>query len=705
MTEHSERFEFETDMNRLMKLIINSLYKTKEIFLRELISNASDALDKVRFLSLINQQALGDLKITITADKARKTLTIADTGVGMTKDDLKRNLGTIAKSGTAEFMSALQNATADSNLIGQFGVGFYSAFLVADKVTVVTKNDADAQFIWESTSDNTFSITEDPRGPTLGRGTQIVLHLKDDAIQYLDESMLRELVGRYNQFINFPIFLWTTKTITESLPSENGEPNDHMDDDIEDVTEEVQEETPRTVTRTTSQWELLNDNRPIWTRSPSDVEEAEYHTFYKAFTHDSGDPMSYIHFKGEGSVDFKGLIFIPSRPPHDFLQQSHNWTHNIKLFVRRVLITDELPDFLPRWLSFIKGLIDSDDLPLNVSRESLQAHGTLNTIKRRVIGKALDMLKRLASNDGEKYLNFFRAYGNALKLGILEERNLEKKLSSLLRFKSSHSNDYVSLDDYLSRMRENQPQIYFVTGESVDAMAASPLVEKVVARGYEVLYMDQPIDEYLTARLVSYRGKALQNVGKAGLKYGDEDELLNAEAEKQEKIFEPLKSFLLEELKEWVGTVRLSKQLTTSPCAVLSSEWGVSGAMERIMQAQALSSKDDPMAAMYLNQKKVFELNPDHPLIERMLEKVNAGEQDEVKDSIYVLFESTALASGYNVRNAKEFSKRIEMIIRQKMGVDASTEPKPKILPAPPMTESSPAVDDDTDDLPDHDEL
>ncbi|KAI8816722.1 Hsp90 beta [Fimicolochytrium jonesii] len=688
-----EKYQFEAEVNRMMKLIINSLYKTKEIFLRELISNASDALDKIRFKSLQDKTALGentDLKITIVADKEGKTLTLTDTGVGMTKADLKTNLGTIAKSGTADFISTMEHQKNGSNLIGQFGVGFYSAFLVADRVTVISKNNADKQYIWESTSESDFRIIEDPRGNTLGRGTQIVLHLKDEALEYISEKKLRELVKHYSEFINFPIYLWSERTETEQVPIEEEEAADDMDDTVEDVTEKKDDSKPKfkEVSKHIAEWELINNQKPIWTRRPSTIQEEEYNDFYKAFAKDTEAPLAHNHFRAEGEVEFQSIIFIPKRPSPAFLQSGDDWTHNLKLFVRRVFITDELPGFLPRWLSFLKGLVDSDEIPLNVSRETLQQHAILKVIKKKVIAKAIDMMKSLASKDTEKYLEFFTNYGNAIKLGIIEDASVKKKLVPLLRFRSSHDGNYTSLEDYYSRMRKGQPQIYFITGQNLEEFMGSPFVERLIARGYEVLYFLDPIDEYLSNALVDYKYKKLQHVGKAGLKYGDEDEKSADKIKEQEEEFQPLKDYLKERLSKWVDTVKISHQLTTSPCAVLSSEYGVSGTMERILQAQALGNKEDFRTAMYLNMKKVFEINPDHPLIIQMLAKVKAGKSADLDDSIYVLFESTAIASGFAVRNATEFAKKVENVVRQKLGVDLDKVANVEVAPAPAVEDA-----------------
>ncbi|KAJ3048375.1 hypothetical protein HK097_010632 [Rhizophlyctis rosea] len=679
-----EKYQFETEVNKLMKIIINSLYKTKEIFLRELISNASDAIDKIRFLSLTDKSALEsnpDLKISIVADKEKKTLTIADTGVGMTKKHLKENLGTIAKSGTSEFLSSLENnKTADtSNLIGQFGVGFYSVFLVGDRVTVITKHNDDKQYIWESTSESDFSIIEDPRGNTLGRGTQIIIHLKDDELEFLETDRLSGLVKKYSEFINFPIYLWTTRTETEEVPIEEEEkPSDKAEtenEEVEDVSdkEEAQKPKTKTITKTVADWELMNTNKPIWTRSPKSVNTSEYIDFYKSFARDSSEPITYSHFRAEGDIEFSAILFVPETPVENFLQTV---VRNVKLFVRRVFI-DEFHDFLPRYLGFIKGLVDADDLPLNVSRETLQHNSLYRAIRKKLIGKALQMINELANKDVEKYKKFYERYSAALKVGAIEDRPNSVKLLKLMRWDSSSGKNFTGLVEYVERMKKGQKQIFFITGESNEVVERSPFVEKLVAKGFEVLYFTDGLDEYLTGNIHTFEGHPLQNVAKPGVQYGDDDDESH---KKHEEKYKPLTDYLAKELSEWIQTVRVSKQLTKSPCAVFSSEYGATGHMEKLMQAQSYNRKDDWRTNSFLSFKKIFEINPHHPIIEALLSKIEDGKGDEIRDTAYVLFESTAVASGYTVRKPADFAKKIERVVRENLGVDLESEAEVEVL-------------------------
>merc|ERR1712045_789836 len=470
LRDSAEKHAFQAEVSRMMKLIINSLYKNKEVFLRELISNASDALDKIRLVSLTDKSVLdstSELSIKIKADKENHILTITDTGIGMTKQDLINNLGTIAKSGTADFLGKLQEASSNTefnDLIGQFGVGFYSAFLVADKVVVTSKNNDDSQYIWESDA-SSFSISEDPRGPTLKRGTQISLYLKEESYDFLEQDTVRDLIKKYSQFINFNIYLWgsSTKTVEEPIEEEEEDTTEDeveetpKDEDEEGAVEEDKEEEekkPKTmkVEKTTWDWELCNQSKPIWTRKPDDIDQTEYDEFYKSITKDNNGPITQSHFIAEGEVTFKSLLFIPNTQPSE----------NIKLYVRRVFITDDFKDMMPNYLSFVKGVVDSDDLPLNVSRETLQQHKLLKVIKKKLVRKTLDMIKKISD---DKYYDFWKEYSTNIKLGVIEDTANRTRLAKLLRFTSSNGK-MTSLAEYVERMKDKQESIFYVAGGS-----------------------------------------------------------------------------------------------------------------------------------------------------------------------------------------------------------------------------------------------
>merc|ERR1711959_616875 len=528
-----------------------------EIFLREVISNASDALDKIRFLSVTDKEALGSgdaqkLDIKIAADKAKDTLSITDKGIGMTKQDLINNLGTIAKSGTSSFLEKLKEG-GDINLIGQFGVGFYSVYLVADKVTVKTKHNDDKQYIWESTADSSFTIKEDPEGNTLGRGTSITLHLKDDCKEFTEPDKLKELVRKYSEFISFPIYLKETKTVEKEVPVEedkkdedkkdedkkddkkDGEKKDEKKDklDIKDGDEAAKSKTKK-VSEEVIEWNQVNSEKAIWTRSPRDVDDEDYNKFYKTVSKDSEDPLTKMHFAAEGEIEFRSILFVPSKAPYDLMEGKAK-SANIKLYVRRVFITDEFEDLMPRWLSFIKGVVDSEDLPLNVSREMLQTSKVLRVIKKKLVTKTLEMIRKIAEKkkkdeekeeddeaeeeeetesdlaaeveDNEDYVTFWKEFNKAIKLGLYEDSSNRTKLAKLLRFFSSKSGDnYTSLEKYISRMKKDQKSIYYISGETKEAVEKSPYLERLRKKGYEVLYYIDPIDEYAMPQLTEFKG-------------------------------------------------------------------------------------------------------------------------------------------------------------------------------------------------------
>ncbi|XP_069829697.1 endoplasmin [Dendropsophus ebraccatus] len=690
--EKSEKFAFQAEVNRMMKLIINSLYKNKEIFLRELISNASDALDKIRLISLTDETALAaneELTIKIKCDKEKNMLHITDTGIGMTKEELVKNLGTIAKSGTSEFLNKLTEAQEDgqstSELIGQFGVGFYSAFLVADRVIVTSKHNNDTQHIWESDS-NEFFVIDDPRGDTLGRGTTITLVLKEEATDYLELETIKNLVRKYSQFINFPIYVWSSKTETVEEPIDEEEAKEEKEDETDEeaaVEEEDEEKKPKTkkVEKTIWDWELMNDIKPIWQRPSKEVEEDEYKAFYKSFSKESDEPMAYIHFTAEGEVTFKSILFIPSTAPRGlFDEYGSKKSDFIKLFVRRVFITDDFHDMMPKYLNFVKGVVDSDDLPLNVSRETLQQHKLLKVIRKKLVRKTLDMIKKIAE---DKYNDkFWKEFGTNVKLGVIEDHSNRTRLAKLLRFQSSnHKTELTSLEHYVERMKEKQDKIYFMAGSSRKEVESSPFVERLLKKGYEVIFLIEPVDEYCIQALPEFDGKRFQNVAKEGLKF-DESEKAKEAREALEKEYEPLLTWMKEKsLKDQIEKAVLSQRLTQSPCALVASQYGWSGNMERIMKAQAYQTGKDISTSYYSSQKKTLEINPRHPLIKDMLRRVKENEDDQtVADLAVVLLETATLRSGYQLPDTKAYGDRIERMLRLSLNIDlnAKVEEEPE---------------------------
>lgn len=723
LREKAEKHNFQAEVSRMMKLIINSLYRNKEIFLRELISNASDALDKIRLLSLTDPNALAatdELSIRIKADKDNNMLHITDTGVGMSKQELVTNLGTIAKSGTADFLAKLgdsKDLKQMNDLIGQFGVGFYSAFLVADKVVVASKsNDDSAQHIWESDSAS-FTVVDDPRGDTLKRGSTISLALKDEAKDFLEPDTLRNLIRKYSQFINFKIYLWSSKTETVEEPIEDEEVPEKAAEEKKDVDEEAQveevkedEKKPKTrkVEKTTWDWELINTSKPIWTRKPAEIVDEEYNEFYKSITKDSTDPLTKTHFIAEGEVTFKSLLFVPKLNPTDTFNRYGTKTDNIKLFVRRVFITDDFTDMMPSYLNFIRGLVDSDDLPLNVSRETLQQHKLLKVIRKKLVRKVLDMLKKISEAD---YEAFWREYSTNIKLGVIEDTANRVRLAKLLRFRSSSSLDQLtSLADYVKRMKEKQEHIYYIAGTSLDEAAKSPFVERLLKKGFEVLYLTDAVDEYAVSALPDFEGKKFQNVAKDGLDLSSQSERTKERQEALDQEFEPLKKWLQEDLlKDKISKAVVSQRLHDSPCALVASQFGWTGNMERLARSNAHSKSQDTMRDYYLSQKKTMEINPRHPLIRELLKRVQEDKEDAVaKDMALLMYETSTLRSGYQLGDTASFAQRVETLLRKTLGVDeaAQVEEDEEDHTVPESSKSEDPIDLDKDnDQDEHDEL
>ena len=625
MSQNQETRGFQSEVKQLLQLMIHSLYSNKEIFLRELISNASDAADKLRFKALSNPalyEGDGDLRVRVSFDADKGTITISDNGIGMTREQVIDHLGTIAKSGTKEFLTALgQDQAKNSQLIGQFGVGFYSAFIVADKVTVKTRaagEDADKAVLWESAGEGEYSVADIEKK---SRGTDVILHLREDEKEFLNEWRLREIIGKYSDHIGLPVEMLTKE----------------YDDEGKECGEK---------------WEKINKSDALWTRSKNDVSDEEYKEFYKHLSHDFADPVTWAHNKVEGNQAYTSLLYVPAKAPWDLFNREHK--HGLKLYVQRVFIMDDAEQFMPNYLRFMRGLIDSNDLPLNVSREILQDNKITAALRKALTKRSLQMLEKLAKDDAEKYLQFWKEFGLVLKEGPAEDFANKETVAKLLRFASTHndsSEQTVSLEDYISRMKEGQKAIYYITADSYVAAKNSPHLELFNKKGIEVLLLSDRIDEWMLSYLTEFDGKQLQSITKADLDLGD---LADKESETQKQQDEAFGSFI-ERVKNLLGervkTVRLTHNLTDTPAVVSTDNDQMTTQMAKLFAAAG-----QPVPEV----KYTFELNPEHHLVKKV---ADIADETEFSDWVELLLEQAMLAERGSLENPAVFIKRINKLL------------------------------------------
>jgi molecular chaperone HtpG len=645
----TETYSFQAEINQLMSLIINTFYSNKDIYLRELISNASDAIDKAKYNALQSENVVRDYYIKLVADKEKHTLSIEDNGIGLSKQDMIDCLGTVANSGTKQFMQALKEGT-DVSLIGQFGVGFYSAYLVADTVSVYSGNHC-----WESKAGGSFTI-EYSETPFIENGTKLVLHMKEDCLDYLEQSNIEQIVHTHSEYINYPISLWITRTETKEVPDDS---NDDVQDEsnetdsnvkIEDVSEEIQE------------WKQINVQKPLWMRKPEDVNEEEHASFYKSLTKDWDSHLAHKHFVAEGQIEFKSLLYIPKRSPHDMFSNKTK-KNNIKLYVKRVFIMDNCEELMPDWLNFMSGVVDSEDLPLNISREILQQNKITNVIKKNLVKKCIELFNELMEKEDKSLYNtFYDNYHQSLKLGVHEDSVNRDKLIKLLCFQTKNHTSKIALSQYVKEMKSDQEHIYFITGESRKAVENSPFVKGIINKGFDVVFFVDPIDEYMVQQVKEFESVKLLNISKDNSIFQEKNE------DYETHLCKVLKNNLN------IEKVVVSTRLGEDPCCLVSSEYGWSANMERIMKAQTL--QNNMHMGMMQGSKKILEVNPNHKLIQKLQDGIkNSSISDKsIKDISNLIYDTALLSSGFTHEDPSSFSKRIYNMIAVGLDVEETTE-------------------------------
>ena len=660
-----EEYEFKAEINELMNMIINNFYSNRDIFLRELISNSSDAIDKLRYNSISDKNILQDnfdFDIKIKADSENKILTIEDSGIGMSKEELKSSLGTIAKSGTKEFIKKITTTENSSNsLIGQFGVGFYSAYLIANKVSVISKlAGSDQCYLWESSANGSYILKE--YESDMKRGTKIIMYMKDDAEEYLKPEKLTEIIKKHSSYITYPIYIHKLERIEEEVDEAEEEEGKEGKEELEELEELEESNSDKVEIRDVEEVEKLDDKKkvivekekwekinsePIWNKNKNELNEEDYNNFYKNISGDWDKPQRYNHFKVEGNNEFTGLIYIPGRAPFDLFENKEN-NKNIKLYVKKVLISDNCKDLCPGWLNFVSGIVDSNDLPLNASRELLQESIILKKINKQIIKKSIEMIEEISENK-EEYKKFYDNFDKNIKLGINDDSNNRDKLVHFLRYSTSQG-EMVSLNDYVERMKEGQPGIYFIAGESRQNLESSPLLEKIRKKDWEIIYMTDAIDEYIIQHLKSYKEVKLINISKDNLEIKeDEEEQIN------DKEYEGLCKKIKDILGDKVDQVKVSNKVESHP-AIITNPMGISANMERIMKAQALGNQNSSMMYATMMNKRSLEINPKHNLMKRIIENDN---EELNKKLVEFIYESSLLSSGYQLDNMNNYIEKV----------------------------------------------
>jgi len=612
-----ERFEFKAEVKELLNLVINSLYSHKEIFLRELISNASDAIDKARYLSLTNSElnlTATEWKIKIVPDNNANTLTIIDNGIGMNREDAVNNLGTIARSGTKEFLETLKKVkeTGDINLIGQFGVGFYSAFMVANKIEVISKKIGEDKAIkWQSTADGSFEVDSAERE---GFGTTVILHLKDDDKDFIDEWRIKQIVKKYSDYIEYPIILITKK-------------------------DKKEEE------------EVLNSRQAIWLKPKTEIKPDEYNEFYKHISHDFNNPLEVIHYKAEGTNEFTALLFIPSKKPFDIYYKSAKI--GPALYVKKVQIMDACEDLIPIYLRFIKGVVDASDLPLNVSREMLQNNRQVNNIKKNIAKKVLDTLKNIKKTDPEKYERFFNEFGDVLKEGIHIDFEKKEEIASLMIFNTLHNRDKkIDLDKYLENLKDGQDEIYYITGKSADDIIRSPQLEYFKNRSIDVIFFTGEFDELIIGGLFEYKGKKLKSITKGEIKFKDED---IKDLKEKEKSYKRLLERIKEELKDDIADVKPSPRLTDSLCCLVGDENSMDESMRKFFES---------MGQEVPKSKKTLEVNINHPLMKKLKDLYDLDQKSsKITEISKIILDIALILEGEKPKDTATFSQKITELL------------------------------------------